>query len=326
MTTVVPNQSDLNLGATLHKESLYVGTVEDVDLNKVYLQLDGIDAMSSSSYLIIKSGDDNGKWFEILNQDLDGSGDFVEFDVDMESLDLSVGSQVEIRRFWTLESLFPDGSFPVSQNVGSPSAQVLFRPASSSGLNVASSLAYFYHDGSSGFLDEGWYRSGTLAVSNDVAISPEESITIRNGLSEAIEISVSGSVKIKPSSMNIVSLDLSDNDNYVYNPFPVDVNINDLNLIESGVFEQSPNVGSPVDRLLVYSQSPSGINEAPSQVLFYHDGSSGFLDEGWYQAGTLVSADSTTISAGGGLIIRKSSGEDEIMSWNLKPIDELTTN
>ena len=96
----------------------------------------------------------------------------------------------------------------------------------------------------------------------------------------------------------------SQQDNYMAVPYPTDITLRRSGLAETGTFTPTTNAATPTDQLLVFDPSGTGIDRTPSATYFYYNG-------GWRKVGATTGtdfADTTTLTAGQGFIIRKASG------------------
>jgi hypothetical protein len=93
----------------------------------------------------------------------------------------------------------------------------------------------------------------------------------------------------------------------VYNPYPAAVQLSLSSLTD--VVDVSSDVFSPLTQVVVY-ESFSGLNPSPTANYAYHDGSSGFVAAGWFNANNPFAGaqDTVTIPQGGAFIIRKGAG------------------
>jgi uncharacterized protein (TIGR02597 family) len=192
----------------------------------------------------------------------------------------------------------------------------LLNDVTAQGTNLASGSVYFYHDGSQG--PAGWYQSGNLGdgLKNDVVVSPESYITLRNQTGSPIAAVMPGTVPTVTVSNDILQLASGDQDNQITNPFPAGLKLVDSELISDGVISPSPDPFLPDDFLLVFDSISTSQNPAADTVFFYHDGSQG--PEGWYESGNLGAGlqNLYEIPSGGAIIIRKKGGTDAVVNWS----------
>lgn len=252
-------------------------------------------------------------------QAIDGTQAGVLFDVASNTADtitlvdnglaptgLDAGTNFKVVEYWTLGTLFPASDANVSFT---PSAntlgltrrtQINFPNVAETGINRASSATYF-------FTGSSWRSTAAAGVdANNTPILPDSFIVVRNPTTAAdgLKLTVTGSVNFDPISIPLDTTAGAPNDNFVSMSRPVDVTLNDLGLISSGAFTPSTSVLGlgRKDQLLVFNNASIGINKASSATFFYYSGT-------WRNTASAgVDAGTTTIPAGAGIIIRKSSG------------------
>ena len=313
ITKSVNASADLKLALPFKQSSALTGSVGSVSSGTITVSTTVPDITTSVHYLWITSGVLEGNWYQVIGSDASGTISVTE---DLENAGLLASSTFDVIPVWTLNTLFVDGAgFPGSSDVFAAVAFVALNSVTATGTNLAPDALYFYHDGTQG--DAGWYKNGALeeGLQNDVIISPGSYITVRNGTSSAIDITVAGTVPSSSVGNDVVQFASNVQDNQIANPFPVAMTLSAANLVGGGVVTPSPDVFAPIDLLLVYSVTPSGYNPAPDKTLFYHDGTQG--DAGWYVNGALEQGlqDNFEIPAGAAIIVRKASGADSNGTW-----------
>ena len=245
-----------------------------------------------------------GQWFQVSSS----SSDSIVVAEDLESLGALAGDSFRVIPFWTLSALFGT-DFPVSTDIFTPIAQVLGNDVLGVGVNKAPISNYAYHDGSSFIIGEGWFDvSNPFAGSkNDQILAPNTFITIRNQSGSQISLVLPGAVPTVALSTGIASDPSAANDNLVYNPYPADIELELSSLRD--VVDTSTDIFNPLTQVVVY-ESFSGLNPSPTANYAYHDGTSGFIAAGWFNANNAFAGpqDTVTIPAGGAFIIRKGAG------------------
>jgi len=297
--TVNPN-SDQRFGIPMAPAPVFQGTVGSVSGSTV--SATGIPVLTGANYLLVTSGSAKGSWEQISSS----SSDSVVLEAAISGL--QAGDQIAVRPFWTLGTLLPNGGgLPASSNVFAPVGLVLVNDPAASGINIPASSLYLYHDGAQG--PAGWYDASnpSQGLRNDVIISPEVSITIRNQSQSTASITVVGSVPVSPQSIAVTG-SASQQDNLIYNQFPADVRLDESQLHSSGAVAASSNVFAPSDLLLVFNPSNTGINPSASAIYLYHDGSQG--PAGWYNANSPAEGlkNDVILPAGAAFIVRKAQG------------------
>lgn len=319
MKTTVSSSSDVRLGVPLTQAPLFEGKVSSVSGSVVSFGVSLPSFGGQGVYLKVSSdssspnGGIEGKWFTIE----DSSSSSITVAENLASFGLESGDSVQVVPFWTLDTLFPEGGqFPKTSDVFSPNSFLILSDVLYQGINPGSGGLFIYHDGSQG--DAGWYNADDLGAGlvGDTVVSPESFVTARNGSSEAVALTIAGSVPSSQVQSDIVSRSAGRQDNLVYNPYPKEVSLANSNLVSSGAFSPSSDVFLPTDILYVYETTISGFNPAPTKSLIYHDGSQGAA--GWYDLDDLAAGtvDSFELEPGVALVIRRGQGSDSVVSWN----------
>jgi uncharacterized protein (TIGR02597 family) len=303
LTFTAANSVDTKFGLPMERPAVLSTTVDSVASGVVNVSVDA-SATSDSHYLQFSDGALAGQWFQVSSS----SATSITVAEDLESLGAAASDNFRVIPFWTLSSLFGT-DFPVSTNVYSADAQVLGNDVTSIGQNKAPNANYAYHDGSSGFVAAGWFNANNPFAGNfdDEKLSPDTFITIRNQSGSDFNLVLAGSVPTIPLSIGVVADPATVNDNLVYNPYPAAIQLSLASL--TGVVDVSTNVYAPLTQVVVY-ESFAGLNPAPTANYAYHDGSSGFVDAGWFNANNAFAGpqDTVTIPQGGAFIIRKGAG------------------
>lgn len=305
----VNETADLKLSLPFKQASALVSAVDSVSSGVITATTTVPDVTTEAHYIWITSGALEGDWYAVTGY----TSSSITVDEDLETLGLAGGHQFEVIPFWTLNKLFPDGAgFVTSASFLAPSAQILTNDVTASGINLAASSSYFFH---SGVLPTGWYKSGALGsgLQNDVTLDPGSYLTVRNGTSDPIDITVAGTVPVTSIGNLVVETSSGSQDNQLPNPFPAPVTLGESGL--TSVVDVSPSFIAPGDTVLVYDSVPTAINPAPDKAFFYH---TGVLPSGWYQSGALGAGiqDNYEIPAGGAIVIRKASGTDQLLVWS----------
>ena len=307
VTFTAADEVDTKFGLIMEQTKVLGTGVVSVSSGTVAVSVDGSQA-SDAHYLQFSSGALAGQWFQVTGS----TADSVTVAEDLETLGAVENDTFKIVPFWTLSSLFGI-DFTVSTNVFSPAAQVILNDVTSVGIKKAPAFNYAYHDGSSGFVAEGWFDANNAfaGVQDDTKLSPDTFITIRNVSGSEYRLILPGAVPSTPLSIPIVSAptsnDNTSNDNLVYNPYPAPIQLSLSGLTD--VVDVSTDVFSPTSQVIVY-ESFNGLNPSPTANYAYHDGSSGFVDEGWFDANNAFAGvqDTVTIPQGGAFFVRKGAG------------------
>lgn len=317
ISKTVSASADLKLGLPFKQPAAVAGSVESVDADTVTTTATVPDVTTAAHYLWVTSGTAVGSWTQVTAS----TTNTITVTDDLEALGVAAGNTYEIIPFWTLNTLFPDGAgFPVSSSVFAPSAFVLTNDVTAvgivEGVNRAPTSTYFYHNGDQ--IPAGWYQNGALGsgLQNDVVLTPESYITVRNLSLTDADIVVSGTVPVTSIANSVVQRAGGSQDNQLPNPFPAGIPLQASGLISSGAISPSSSVFAPGDLILVFDEAPTGTNPAPDKVFFYHNGDQ--IPAAWYQNGALGSGAQNTyeIPAGGAVVIRKVGGSDALNTWS----------
>ena len=303
LTFSAADAADTKFGLPMEQAAILATSVVSVTSGTVSVSVDA-SAASYSHYLQFSDGALAGQWFQISAS----SATSITVAEDLEALGATSNDTFRVIPFWTLSTLFGT-DFPVSTNVFAAVAKVLGNDVAGIGINKAPNANYAYHDGSSGFVAAGWFNvnNAFAGSADDVKLTPDTFITIRNQSGSDIALVVAGSVPTVPLSIGVVGDPSNTNDNLVYNPYPAAVQLSLSSLTD--VVDVSTDVFSPLTQVVVY-ESFSGLNPSPTANYAYHDGSSGFVAAGWFNANNpfVGTQDTVTIPQGGAFIIRKGAG------------------
>ena len=321
MTKTVNANADLKLGLPLHRSATLATSVESVTSSTVTVSTTVPDVTTDVHYLWVTSGPLVGKWYTITS----ATANSVTVAEDLASEGLVATNTFEIIPFWTLDTLFPSGGgVPKSSSVFAASAQVQLSNLDGSGINIATGDSYLYSDGSDAAfgISEGWVNTNNPFGGNagSVIISPASYITIRNETGSPAEIINSGSVPTGNVANYVLSSSSGEQDSQITNPFPAGISLGNSGLITDGVIRASSNAFVPLDQLQIYPSAPSTINPAVSSTYIYSDGSQvGIgIPEGWLDINNPFGGikDDDLIPAGAAIIVRRSAGTDELISWS----------
>ena len=320
MTFEVDAKSDLHFGVSLQRPSLFSGKVLSVNGNT--LVLDGSFTQGEftvePSYLRVTSGSAEGHWFSVVSND----GTSVQVGEDLSSYGISSDDEVQIKRFWTVGTLFPEGGgIPGSPNVFDPEAILFLSDVLSVGINPAPSVGLLYHSGEQAA--SGWYDASAPNVNEEksgVLVTQETILTVRNRSNQAASINLSGAVPNHRLGTFTVSYADSSQDNELANPYPVSFTLGSSGLVSSGAVRPSPNVFDPVDVVFVYGGGNAGYNPAPVGAFLYHSGEQAAA--GWYDASSPNVNDEKSqfiVDGGVAITVRRDDGQTVEDFW-LPPV------
>jgi uncharacterized protein (TIGR02597 family) len=220
-------------------------------------------------------------------------------------------TQALVIPYVTVGFLFPSSdvnvSFIPSPNAISRQTQLFLPNYSGSGINLASSVTYFYSGTT-------WHTTAdTGGDHTDDILIPDGYFTQRNP-GTATNLTSIGAVLTKKQTIPLLTSASHKSDNFVSMTRPIDVSLNNSGLIASGAFASSPNAIARTDELFVYNNAAIGINKASSATYFYSGGL-------WHTtADTSGDHGNDLIPAGTGFIIRKgTTGAGATQFWTNAP-------
>ena len=311
----LPENSDLKVGLPMQSGKSFSGAVSSVTAGSVTVGTTVPDLTTDVHFLLVTS--DNGllgHWYTITG----ATGSTISVAEDLAAAGLTSADTVCAVKFWTLDTLFPNGgAIPQSPDPFSPVAQVLLNDVNSVGVNLTPTAAYAYYDGLAGG-DAGWLDAADpgAGYKGSTLINPETFLIIRNGSGPSADIVMSGGVPTEPIASSVLSRSAGAQDSLVFNPFPSAISLGNSELISSGAVRQSPDPFSPVDVLLLFDENSTGLNNTPVASYVYYDGVAGG-DAGWLDAADPGAGykDANTIPAGAPMLIRRTAGADELITW-----------
>lgn len=225
---------------------------------------------------------------------------------------IAANTQISIIPYHTLGSLFPDSAAGVAFHPApGPGAlrptEILFPKYGGVGTNVAADDIYFYLDSA-----DQWRKVGDPGVNHDAAALANGGYFIQRNrniggvTNSATKLTSLGGVLYKkltlPLETNPPGPGNRKQDNYVSVIRPVDVTLDNLGLISSGAFVDSPS-GPAVrtDDLIVFNNAAAGFNKAAFAIYWNEDGV-------WRKVGDPVprpNRGTDVIPAGTGFLVRK---------------------
>jgi uncharacterized protein (TIGR02597 family) len=310
VTLKVKANTDQRMGVPMQRASVFAGVSTGVTGSTVTAS--GISSLSGANFLLVTSGTANGKW-EQIQSSTTGS-----LTIAASIPGFAIGDTFEIKPFWTLGTLLPNGGgVPASPDVYDPRALVFLYDPAASGVNFPASKAYLYHAGSSDF-PAGWYDNDNIdQPQDDIVLSPENGFAIRNYTGSEASIPIIGTVPNKKTDMDIVRISSGPQDNFVYNRFPMDLTLLSSGLVASGAVAASGDVYDPGDLVYTYPLGATGYNLAATAAYFYYVGDADF-PAGWYDSSDLDAGlkNGVVIPAGATIVIRKAKGTPGAVAWN----------
>jgi len=305
VTTMTPTGDDALIGLPLTQATAFAGAADSVSGAEVTVSATLVaDAYNNTHYALATSGANAGQWSEVIATAVDSITTSEEL--------LAATDTFDVIPFWTLATAFVDGAgIGASADPFNPTTTVLLNDLNASGTNISPAKVYFYS--SAGPSGPGWYENGTFTFSDDVRLSPETYLTIRNDSGSLLATTVTGSVGTSVSGTTVVGVAGAAQDNQLVNPYPTGITLAASGLTD--VVAPAADPFNPLDTVLVYDiEGTSGKNISPATIYFYS--SAGPSGPGWYENGTFTFSNAVVIPAAGAFIVRKGPGDDETLAWN----------
>jgi len=305
VTTTTPTGDDALIGLPLVQATAFAGAAVSVDGAEVTVAATlVVDAYNNTHYALATSGANAGQWSAVVTT---AANSITTADVLLAAADT-----FDVIPFWTLVTAFPGGEgIGASANPNAPTTTVSMNNLNAAGINLSSAATYFYFV--AGPEGAGWYQTGTFAFSNDVVLSPETYITIRNNSGSSLSTVIAGNVSVNVVGTTVVSVAAAAQDNQLVNPYPAPITLGNSGL--ASVVGAAVNPNAPLDTVSVYDiESSVGQNISSAATYFYFV--AGPEGEGWYQTGSFAFSNTVEIPAGGAFVVRKGAGGDETLTWN----------
>ena len=230
---------------------------------------------------------------------------------------VGAGTQIQIIPYWTLGTLFPATAAgtaftsSTSTKLAYLQTQVLIPDYTAAGINLAA--PYFYYFSSA---NNRWQQYGVTGNANDVILQPNGYVIVRNPASTpASTVTIQGNVPMTRTAVVLNNLTTGPQDNFAGIARPVDVTLNNLGLISSGVFQSSTSskLAYIQDELLVFDNTTPVIFKAAGKFYYYMNGV-------WRLYGDSADHGSDVIPAGTGFLIRKAKSNTGVTQfWQHTP-------
>jgi uncharacterized protein (TIGR02597 family) len=261
-------------------------------------------------FAFLVTGAQAGAWFTITNND--ASNLYVTLTPENASL-AAAGDQVTIVPFWTLNTVWPNGTGVVATTLSSsPKSEVLFPSIGSVGINLSPEATYYFYNNN-------WRKVGPPSSSNfnDVAILPDQYVTLRsNGTTPstnflALGAVVTNNIRIPVYANSVANGNKQDNYIGIYRPTT-------LTLDQSGLASMVVTTtlsSSPKDEVLVYTNAVSGENKSPVGTYF-------FYNDAWRKVGPPASVNfgpSNVFFSAQGFVYRAVPNNTPIRMWDNQP-------
>ena len=220
---------------------------------------------------------------------------------------------IELRPYWTLNTLFPSAdsgvSFTPSTGVNTLTrrTQLVLPNFGGVGINRAPLSLFFYNPSLSDWVNAN--LTGTKA--GDAIIPPGQYLIHRNtgGTPVNLNGTVVGGLLTKSATTYLATLSSGSNDNPLALPRASDYLLSTIGFTDSNFVQSTgKNNLTRKDQVLVYDTTGTGINRAPTKIYFKYAGA-------WYDAASTATAVDPTIPAGSAVIVRKvtSDGSDKVL-------------
>lgn len=319
ITISVPANSDTTITPSLTRSQLFSAAATGISADTV--SVTGISAGAFASpneacYLKVTSGALAGAFFPIT-ANTSSTITVDAGDSTLQQLGFLNGNSIKVIPYWTLNTLFPDGAgVGGTSDALAPSSFVLESDYAGTGVNRASGKVFFYCTGDAeNNLSAGWYNNSDpfAGTVNNTPIDPSIQYIIRSVA--AASVIVAGQVPVTGAVTEIVTA-VSQNDNYVAAPFPIDVSLQESGL--QSVIASTSDVLAPTEYVFVYDDAASGINKAAGSAYFYCSGDSeNSLPAGWYNNADPFAGAVTTkvLKAGRAFVLRKAPSASAVLDW-----------
>ncbi len=260
-------------------------------------------------FVLVTAGSLTGTKFRVLSN---GTGDFVvaRDGLTVASADITA---VEVRPYWTLNTLFPSVDSGVSftpstgTTTGGRRTQLVLPDFVLKGINRAPSTLYFYNPALAD-----WASTGASGVkAGDTIIEPGQYIVHRNtgGTPVNLNGTAVGGLLTKSDSVYLATSSSAANDNPMALPRASDYLLSAIGFTDANFLQSTgKTTGGRRDQVLVYDTVGTGINRAPSKIYFK-------FANAWYDTASTGTAVDPTIPAGSAILVRKytSDGSDKIL-------------
>ncbi|AHF94546.1 hypothetical protein OPIT5_20175 [Opitutaceae bacterium TAV5] len=305
------SESDTFVALPVERSLVFQGKISSVLGNTIILDGDpdfipaslrySEGVQENTYYLQILSGTAAGYYSTVIDN---GADDITaEFSPDIISR-IQPGDAIAIRPYWTLGTLLPSAdagqSFIASTNNLSSGrrTEILFPDLLSQGINKSVESTYFFNSY--------WRKVGDISPDRGDAAIPPDGYIIISGTNYAQDTSllVLGEVPTGPRVIPLVTVSGQQNDNLAGLNVPVDLTLDQLNLVGSDrPFTVSTNnlQSGRGDELTVFDNSQRAKNKSGSDTYFYN----GY----WRKVGSVTEDQgSLKLPAGSAIVIRKKAG------------------
>ena len=259
-------------------------------------------AYANGYYVRFTTGGGEGLWSTISDN---GTGGF-EFANTNVLTYISNGDTFRVYEHQTLSDLFPMGyagtTFVTSGDEGTAEGgtQVLVPETAALGVDKAAAIVCT-HYGSYGWADK------EFSDVNQLVLVPGQYVKVRNPSTNALSVVISGDVP-DTKQAGVLARNVSNNDLYLVNPFPVPVTLNQMGLESWASTDGDAYTG----QVLLFNNADTGLDKASVLQSVYYTG-----DSNWYD-GTLANVvNSSEIPAGMGVVLRDTAGVSGTGLWTV---------
>lgn len=276
-----------------------------------------VSTQPKTYFALVKSGTLAGSYFTVV------SNTSSSITVNLDGLTPSSSDilSIEVRPFWTLNTLFPPSAANVSfvPSTGTTTAgrrtQLLLPDNISTGQNRSLSSVYFYNP----TLADWVLTTATNVRAGDRIVEPSGYLVLRNtgGTPPTLSVTTAGAVLTDPVGIYLATSSTRINDNYLTLPRASNYKLSEMGFTDSNFVQStSKTTGGRRDTVLIIDQTGSGLNRAPSKVYFR-------FGNAWYDTTATANPVDPVIPAGSAIIVRKvvSDGFDKLVNntSNLTP-------
>lgn len=263
-------------------------------------------------FALVKSGSMAGTYFSIASN----TSSTLVVNLDGLSPSNSSITSVDVRPFWTLNTLFPQSDANVSfvpstsTTTAGRRTQILLPDNLTTGLNKTLSKVYFYNTNVSDWV----LTTSTSTKAGDTVVEPGTYVIMRNtgGTPPTLNVTTTGSVLTDSLGIYVATATNKINDNYISLPRASDYKLSEMGFTDSNFTQStSKTTGGRRDTLLVIDKTGTGVNRAPSKVYFKYANA-------WYDTSATATSVDPVVSSGSALIVRKyqSDGFDKTIVNN----------
>jgi uncharacterized protein (TIGR02597 family) len=258
-------------------------------------------------YVKFVGGTKDGFWYDITSHDTTS----ITIDLNGDTLTgVASGNSILIAEYWTLDTLFDPaiattdptttGHAIVASSSTSPRnrrTQVLIPNfLEPDGINQAPSKICYISGGQ-------WLAADSSPNAGNTTLFPDIYIIVRHppAITTSTVFRSLGEVETKNFTISLTTNISGSQDSYIGLPRPIDLRLNELNLVESGAFVASSSTSprNRKDQILVFNNTEQLVNKAPSAIYYYMGGN-------WLNAlDTNAISNTNIIPAGSGFLIRK---------------------